>query len=65
MKYYINNEAVDYDTFRYYLIRSIKYQVNFSLSNKEVHEIFLDYYNDMKYRDVSILFKDKLEYKIR
>lgn len=65
MKYYINNEAVDYDIFRYYLIRSIKCQVNFSLSNKEVHEIFLDYYNDMKYQDVSILFKDKLEYKIR
>lgn len=65
MKYYINDDLVYYDIFRYYLIRSIKCQANFSLNDKEVHERYLDYYNNMKNNGVSILFKDKLEYKIR
>ena len=65
MKYYVNNKLVNYGIFRYYLIRSIKCQVNFSLSDKEIHDIYFDYYNDMKCNGTGISFKDKMDYKIR
>ena len=65
MRYYINNKIVEYGVFQYYLIRSIKSQTDYSLNNKEVHYIYIDYFNDMKNNGVIISFKDKLSYKIR
>ena len=65
MEYYINDKQVKLDIFQYYLIRSIKCQTDYSLNNKEVHYIYIDYFNDMKNNGVIISFKDKLSYKIR
>lgn len=64
MVYYVNNKIVNYDVLKYYLIKSIKYQTNFSLSDKEVNDIYYGYYNDMKSNGVELLFKDKMSYKI-
>ena len=65
MVYYVNDKIVNYNILKYYLIKSIKYQTNFSLSDKEVNDIYYGYYNDMKNNGVELLFKDKMSYKIR
>lgn len=65
MKYYINDKQVKLGIFQYYLIRSIKCQTNYSLNNKEVHDVYINYFNDMKYNGVELSFKDKMSYKIR
>lgn len=64
MKYYINGKRYDYTLFEYYLKKSIKYQTDFKLSIKEVNHEYFGYYNDMKYNDVILKFKDKMTYKI-
>ena len=65
MKYYINNKIVNYEVFSYYLNKSIKTQHNFLLNNNEVHDMYINYFNDMKCNGVELLFKDKMSYKIR
>lgn len=65
MKYYINDNVVNYEVFNHYLKKSIKSHFNFTLSNKEANYIYNDYFSDMKYNNVEILFKDKINYKIR
>ena len=65
MTYYINDKKVKHSVFQYYLIRSIKCQTDYSLNNKEAHNVYIDYFNDMKNNGVIISFKDKLSYKIR
>ena len=65
MKYYVNNELVNYRIFKHYLTRSIKYQTNFTLSDKEINDIYFSYYNNMKFNQIELLFSDKLSYKIR
>ena len=64
MKYYINNKIVNYEVFNYYLNKSIKVQFNFLLNN-ELYDIYINYFNDMKYNGVELSFKDKMNYKIR
>ena len=65
MKYYINNKKVNYTIFKYYLKKSIIYQCNFTLKNEEVNYIYISYYNDIKFNNVEVTFKDKMNYKIR
>lgn len=65
MKYYINNEEVNYTIFKHCLKKSIIYQYNFTLTNEEVNDIYISYYNDIKYNNVEVTFKDKMSYKIR
>lgn len=64
MKYYVNNELVNYRIFKHYLTRSIKYQTNFELSDKEINYEYYGYYTDMKYNNTEITFKDKISYRI-
>lgn len=65
MKYYINNKEVNYTIFKHYLKKSIIYQYNFTLTNEEVNDLYFNYYNDIKYNNVEVKFKDKMSYKIR
>ena len=65
MTYYINDKKVNYGVFQYYLIRSIKVQTDYSFNNKEVHDVYINYFNDMKHNGVELSFKDKMSYKIR
>lgn len=65
MTYYINDKIVNHEVFKYYLIRSVKCQTDFSLNNKEINDICYSYYDDMKTNGVELSFKDKMSYKIR
>lgn len=65
MKYYVNNELVNYRIFKYYLTKSIKYQTNFTISDKEINYEYYRYYIDMKYNNTEITFKDKMSYRIK
>ena len=65
MIYYVNDKIVDCKIFKYYLLKSIKVQYNFTLNSNDLYYIYIDYFNDMKYNGVEISFKDKMSYKIR
>ena len=65
MKYYINDEVVSYEIFEHYLFKSIKKQTNFALSEKDARFMYCNYYNEIKYYNAKISFKDKMSYKIR
>ena len=65
MGYYINNKVVSYEIFKHHLFKSIKCQANFTLSEKDFHFMYYNYYNEMKYYQTEVSFKDKMSYKIR
>lgn len=64
MKYYVNDKIVNYSVLKYYLTKSIRCQTDYSLSDKEVVNLYYEYFNDMKYNGVGLFFKDKMNYKI-
>ena len=65
MKYYINGEIVSKEVFKYYLLKSIKYQTNFTLSEEDTCFMYYSYFNEMEYYKTEVSFKDKMSYKIR
>ena len=65
MTYYVNNKIVSYKIFKYYLAKSIEYQVNFTLNKKELSYLYASYYDDIKYYNSKITFKDKMAYEIK
>ena len=65
MIYYVNDKIVSYKIFEHYLIKSIEYQVNFTLTKKELSYLYASYCNDIKYYNSKITFKDNMSYKIK
>ena len=65
MKFYVNDKIVTYEVFKHYLLKSIKHQASFTLSEEDARFMYCSYFNEMKYYKTEVSFNDKMKYKIR